>query len=174
MRRLTADYLAPDKNHWLVPNTSCNQQEVEEGEPRRWGFNSLRAHFIIKMKNKKKYCIIFALFLIILFTILFIFFMIFGKVIFAERFPENETIYFNDGEGNICKGTYDYRGFICEEKIGKTKNQKDCSSYNYDECPEKCAICPPCEVCSSISCQTEEFCNNLGFNKSWYESVKPK
>jgi len=49
----------------------------------------------------------------------------------------------------------------------------NCSSFSVDNCPTQCVICPPCEVCSSISCQTEEFCKNIGFNRSWWESVRP-
>jgi hypothetical protein len=52
------------------------------------------------------------------------------------------------------------------------ENQKNCTSYNYEKCPSRCVVCPPCEVCSSISCQTEEFCENIGFNRSWFENVK--
>ena len=50
-------------------------------------------------------------------------------------------------------------------------NQINCTSYGVDACPDQCVICPPCEVCSSIACQTEEFYKNMGFNKSWYLSV---
>jgi len=53
-------------------------------------------------------------------------------------------------------------------------NQMNCTSFGVDKCPEQCVICPPCEVCSSISCQTEEFCNGIGFNRSWWKSVSPK
>jgi hypothetical protein len=55
----------------------------------------------------------------------------------------------------------------CEKKV-------DCARYSYDSCPSSCVVCPPCEVCSSISCQTEEFCKDLGFDKNWYETVRPK
>jgi len=47
----------------------------------------------------------------------------------------------------------------------------DCESYSVEKCPEKCVICPPCEVCSSISCHSEEFCENMGFNRSWEKDV---
>ena len=47
-----------------------------------------------------------------------------------------------------------------------------CNSYSIETCPDKCVVCPPCEACSSISCQTEEFCKNIGFNRNWYESIK--
>ena len=51
--------------------------------------------------------------------------------------------------------------------------ETNCSSFSVDSCPAQCVICPPCEVCSSISCQTEDFCENIGFNRSWWESVQP-
>lgn len=50
----------------------------------------------------------------------------------------------------------------------------DCKDYAVEKCPDKCTVCPPCEVCSSISCQTEEFCKGIGFNKSWYEEIKAR
>jgi hypothetical protein len=57
--------------------------------------------------------------------------------------------------------------------INTTKTSLNCSNYSIDKCPKNCGVCPPCEVCSSISCQTEEYCKNIGFNKGWYDSVKP-
>jgi len=51
--------------------------------------------------------------------------------------------------------------------------EEECSDYQVDECPEECEVCPPCKVCSSISCQTEEFCNDIGFDRDWYDSVRP-
>jgi hypothetical protein len=49
----------------------------------------------------------------------------------------------------------------------------NCSIYSVDDCPSTCVICPSCEVCSSVRCQTEEFCTGIGFNKSWWEHVRP-
>jgi hypothetical protein len=57
--------------------------------------------------------------------------------------------------------------------INTPKIPLNCSNYSYDNCPNKCVICPPCEVCSSVSCQTKEHCEKLGFDKNWYNSVKP-
>ena len=51
----------------------------------------------------------------------------------------------------------------------------DCKSIdNLDQCTEssECVVCPPCMACSSLSCQTEEFCANFGIDKSWYENMK--
>jgi len=50
----------------------------------------------------------------------------------------------------------------------------NCSLFSADNCPNLCVVCPPCEACSSISCQTEEFCKSIGFDRSWWESVHPK
>jgi hypothetical protein len=58
--------------------------------------------------------------------------------------------------------------------LGENNLKKlNCTNFSIDKCPNECTLCPPCEVCSSISCQTEEYCKNIGFNKSWWNSVKP-
>jgi hypothetical protein len=49
-----------------------------------------------------------------------------------------------------------------------------CGKYRVDECPEDCTVCPPCEACSSIACRSTEFCENIGFDKDWWERVRPK
>lgn len=49
-----------------------------------------------------------------------------------------------------------------------------CTSFSSNNCPSECVVCPPCEVCSSISCQTEDFCKNIGFDRSWYEAIKER
>ena len=50
----------------------------------------------------------------------------------------------------------------------KIKEEIKCENYSVDKCPSDCVVCPPCEICSSIKCQTKEVCENLGFNESWY------
>ena len=50
----------------------------------------------------------------------------------------------------------------------------DCKDYPYDNCPERCTVCPPCASCSSLVCQTEEFCMNLGFDRAWYEGIRSR
>jgi putative hemolysin len=50
----------------------------------------------------------------------------------------------------------------------------DCKNYQPETCPAECVVCPPCAECSSISCQTEEFCRSIGFERSWYKSIKNK
>ncbi|HNZ84155.1 MAG TPA: hypothetical protein PKL98_02735 [Candidatus Pacearchaeota archaeon] len=47
-----------------------------------------------------------------------------------------------------------------------------CSSFNLDNCPESCVVCPPCPECSSISCQEKEFCAEMGIDDNWYEQIK--
>lgn len=59
-------------------------------------------------------------------------------------------------------------------KGNKSINQPDCTSYPYDKCPSGCVVCPPCASCSSIRCEAEEYCQSIGFNRSWYEQVRPK
>jgi hypothetical protein len=62
-----------------------------------------------------------------------------------------------------------------EMKNPENTSALECKEYSYVDCPSRCVVCPPCAACSSISCQTEEFCNSIGFNKSWYEiNVNPK
>ncbi|MEM4336867.1 MAG: hypothetical protein QXG86_02570 [Candidatus Woesearchaeota archaeon] len=46
----------------------------------------------------------------------------------------------------------------------------DCNSYSLEDCPKGCVICPTCEVCSSIGCQTEKFCESMGFDEGWYDN----
>jgi len=53
-------------------------------------------------------------------------------------------------------------------------NETDCPSFSYPDCPERCVVCPPCAVCSSISCQSEEFCRGLGFDRNWYAAIEEK
>lgn len=55
-----------------------------------------------------------------------------------------------------------------------SENPRDCNNYSESNCPKECVVCPPCEVCSSLSCQTEEFCKSNGFNRSWYEDIKKR
>jgi len=50
----------------------------------------------------------------------------------------------------------------------------DCNSFSYSSCPEQCVVCPPCIMCSSISCQTKEFCKSIGFDKSWYDAIEQR
>jgi hypothetical protein len=52
------------------------------------------------------------------------------------------------------------------------KNPKECKDYSYGQCPEGCVVCPPCEACSSLVCQSKKFCESIGFNESWYQGTK--
>ena len=49
----------------------------------------------------------------------------------------------------------------------------ECEKHSVDLYPQNCVVCPPCQVCSSISCQSESFCESIGFDKNWYNQVKP-
>lgn len=50
--------------------------------------------------------------------------------------------------------------------------EKECSEYTENNCPGTCVVCPPCPECSSLSCNTQEYCESIGFNKSWYERIR--
>lgn len=52
--------------------------------------------------------------------------------------------------------------------------KKECDSYSTEECPNECVVCPPCAECSSISCQSEDFCDNIGFDKNWYNEISKR
>lgn len=62
----------------------------------------------------------------------------------------------------------------CSQKGNTDINKINCSSYTYETCPSSCVVCPPCAVCSSISCQTDEFCKSIGFDRVWYEDIKKR
>ena len=47
----------------------------------------------------------------------------------------------------------------------------NCESYDIDDCPEGCLVCPPCPECSSLTCQIKETCEGMGFDKEWSETV---
>lgn len=53
-------------------------------------------------------------------------------------------------------------------------SEKDCTTFSVDSCPKGCVVCPPCEECSSISCQSESFCNSIGYEKEWYADIMVK
>lgn len=50
----------------------------------------------------------------------------------------------------------------------QTIDEKYCNGFSSESCPEGCAVCPPCEVCSSIQCRLEASCAAIGFDKDWY------
>ena len=60
---------------------------------------------------------------------------------------------------------------IVEEQI---PGNLSCSEYSIDECPNDCVICPPAMTASSISCQTPEFCQDMGIDENWYEKVSQR
>jgi putative hemolysin len=49
---------------------------------------------------------------------------------------------------------------------------EDCASHTVEECNAPCVVCPPCAECSSIGCQSQQFCENIGFNSTWYEETQ--
>ncbi|MDD5071441.1 MAG: GerMN domain-containing protein [Patescibacteria group bacterium] len=70
-------------------------------------------------------------------------------------------------------GEPDYlpEGFCGNKKI-TGEDEIICQSFLPENCPEKCVVCPPCPECSSLSCQTEEFCAELGIGREWYENIR--
>ncbi len=60
---------------------------------------------------------------------------------------------------------------VLKESLEK---ERDCDTYSVDECPARCVVCPPCQLCNSISCRTEQFCKSIGFDRRWYEVIKTK
>ncbi len=60
-----------------------------------------------------------------------------------------------------------------KDGCGEKKEEKiKCELYSEEECPLECVVCPPCLECSSISCQSEKFCAQIGIDRSWYEKIK--
>jgi hypothetical protein len=57
---------------------------------------------------------------------------------------------------------------------GNNQKSPDCSSYPYYECPDRCMVCPSCESCSSVRCQSEESCELIGYNRTWYDGIKER
>jgi hypothetical protein len=53
-------------------------------------------------------------------------------------------------------------------------NGTDCGSNSYYDCPDGCVVCPPCAECSSLRCASEEFCESIGFNRTWYDDIKSR
>jgi len=48
----------------------------------------------------------------------------------------------------------------------------ECKASTMDECPTGCIVCPLCEECSYMGCDLAEFCQSIGFDTDWYDSIK--
>jgi len=59
-----------------------------------------------------------------------------------------------------------------EITIQEENSEIQCQEYSEVECPDNCIVCPPCEACSSLGCNSAEFCEGIGFDREWYEMVK--
>lgn len=71
------------------------------------------------------------------------------------------------------------RGYVARkiaERInnGQEMSLEQCRKYGIDQCPSSCVVCPPCEVCSSLSCSSLDFCQSMGINELWYEGIKSR
>ncbi|MCI0503136.1 DUF333 domain-containing protein [Candidatus Micrarchaeota archaeon] len=76
---------------------------------------------------------------------------------------------------DFCTGIAAHLETKCVSNRCKSQMKDWCTNFGVDTCPADCVVCPPCEVCSSISCQSEEFCESIGFGRDWYNTtVNPK
>ncbi len=75
---------------------------------------------------------------------------VFGKEIVAETWTVDENIWLN------------------------LSLWVDCSKYDINICNQidECRICPPCKECSSISCQQNNFCEEMWFTQKWADNFK--
>lgn len=89
---------------------------------------------------------------------------ILGSDFFAwERYP-NEHLNERGREYVVKK--------IAERIDGyQEKSSEECKEYSVYQCPSGCAMCPPCEICSSVSCNSVEFCKSIGFGEDWYDRI---
>jgi hypothetical protein len=62
----------------------------------------------------------------------------------------------------------------CTQPANIETPQPDCNTFGLQECPDSCVVCPPCEACSSIHCETKEFCQKIGFDENWWGTVRPR
>jgi hypothetical protein len=86
-------------------------------------------------------------------------------------------LFFIRGEEDtwLCdeeKGEWVKHGVPSAPKPTTSCGEAVCTDYEAESCPDSCVVCPPCIECSSISCQTEEFCQSIGFDKEWYGNMK--
>jgi len=49
-----------------------------------------------------------------------------------------------------------------------------CDEYDVDICPNDCVVCPPTPEASSLTCQSQEFCENLGISANWQGIMQSK
>jgi putative hemolysin len=98
-----------------------------------------------------------------------------GGIVLAAKAGNEWQIAF-DGNGAIgCKEIEKYNfpaDMISDCYDGDNAPGGQCSGYTPENCPAACVVCPPCAACSSISCQSEDFCRDIGFDRSWYEKIK--
>ena len=75
----------------------------------------------------------------------------------------------------VQKVEYDCVRGKCMGKMNNGSDRKEaCADYNVGLCPSECVVCPPCPECSSISCNTEDFCAEMDIGPDWYENMKNK
>jgi Immunoglobulin-like domain of bacterial spore germination len=58
-----------------------------------------------------------------------------------------------------------------DQDVDKISGNLSCSQYEVEACPNDCVVCPPAMESSSISCQSEEFCAELGIDRDWHNKM---
>ena len=89
-------------------------------------------------------------------------------------FGQKEFVNTSQQCPDFCTGIAAHLQIKCENYQCLQINTlaKKCTDYTAETCPTDCVVCPPCEACSSISCQSGEFCTGIGFNSTWYEETQ--
>ena len=82
-----------------------------------------------------------------------------------HSYGEQQTLILWATIDNILKDNYKNLNF--DEKM-----YNRCDVQTVDQCSADCVVCPPCAECSSLSCQKENICRDLGFDKDWYQKMK--
>ncbi len=72
---------------------------------------------------------------------------------------------------DFCNGIAAHLEIKCLKNRCTQVLKDACRDNQPDSCPAGCAVCPPCPVCSSIACQNETYCEDMGFGKDWYGRV---
>ncbi len=72
---------------------------------------------------------------------------------------------------DFCNGIAAHLEIVCSEHKCIQVQKDRCKQYGVDNCTGDCVVCPPCPECSSISCQSQQACESMGFNSTWYKET---
>jgi hypothetical protein len=103
--------------------------------------------------------------LVKIFLIILVVIIVWGFMRFVIGGPEDDWICVDSGWVKHGAPATPKPETGCGEEV-------DCESFLVDNCPHQCVVCPPCPECSSIVCQSEQLCQDLGIDRSWYEGIK--